>query len=697
MLRSFLVLFATAAVPLAMAGAWFATQAESARQVSLQLHREVAGLAAATVARHLDVLEGRLEFLRRHYPGLAEGAPSAAAGERLRKDLKLNPDFLGLAVVDGKGREALRWANSPFLRNFGELYRAAQPALERAVELRRPASALAVVAQVPAVVSVHPIAADRFVCVAVSLEGLWNELARHRLGAGGMPALATADGRLLPVPGASLPRIDAGFLARLLQSGDRGWSDRIPAAEGPYLGMFERVPSQGLADWYALTLQPSAEAGMSGGRVVLIVGAFALLAASLALAGSFLLAVPLSDSLAAAGRAVEALGRGESPDDAVLPKGSPLRPLADRLSRAAASLRERETRLRARAAEDRARLESIIQHLPDGVIVTNFRWEVVAINPPAMDAFGIKLEDAGLKPLFELIRAEQLRGSIQELLEKRGRSAVVDVHVDGPDGPVTRFFETTVTLLSTGDSKEPGMLLTLRDVTAERELAKLKEEFFHSVAHDLRAPIFAIQGYLRLIEKANRPEQPTRGYFDAVHQSCEKLTLFIQDILDSARLEAGRLKLGVSALEPEAFLQRVQRLFGGLAAEKGISLEVKLGPDLPSAFDADERLLERVLGNLVANAVKATGKGDRITLGAGRAGEERIDFSVADTGPGIPKDKLAFVFEKFSRLGGPSGGFGLGLHICRMIVELHRGKIWAESEEGRGTQVIFRIPIRQIV
>lgn len=696
--KSFPVLFATAAVPLALAGAWFWTQADAARRVSLQLHQEVAGFAATALARHLEVLEGRLEFLRQLYPDLASGAPSQAAVERVRKALKLNPDFLGLVLVDRNGHELRRWANSPLMRNFDPLRRAAQPLLGRAAESGRPAVALAAVAQSPSAVSVQPIGRDRLVCVAVSLEGLVNELSRHRLGAGGLPALATADGRLLPVPGAALPRVDPAFLAKLLAGGDRGWSDRIPAPEGPYLGMYERVPSASLTDWYALTLQPASELGLNGARALLIVGAFAVLAASLALFGGFLLAAPWSEAVANASRAIEALGRGEEPIERALPPGSLLEGLRAPIALAARALRERESRTGSRAAEERSTLERIVRHLPDGVIVTNFRWEVLSINPPALAAFGIKAGEAASRPLFELIRAERLRASIQQLLESRGRVAVVEVPMEGPGGSEVRFYETKATVLDSGEPREPGMLLTLRDVTAERELAKLKEEFFHSVAHDLRAPIFAIQGYLRLLEKALEPEPPLKGYLEACHQSCDKLTLFVQDILDSAKLEAGQLKLGVSALEPGPFLGRVQRIFGGLAAEKGISLEVKLGDGLPPAFDGDERLLERVLGNLVSNAVKVTGRGDRITLGAGRAGPDQLDFSVADTGPGIPKDKLGFVFEKFSQLGGAKpGGFGLGLHICRMIVELHRGKIWAESDGGRGTQVVFRVPIKQVL
>ena len=542
MRNAFVVLFVTAAFPLIAAFGWFASQAAGRREVAFQLHREVAGLAATTVARHLDVLEGRLEYLRQFYPALAQGEVSAGAAEKIQKALRLNPDFLGMLVVDKRGRELKRWANSPFMRNFGELERAARPAVERAAASLRPASALASLAQAPALVAVHPVSGDRYACVGVSLEGLWNELARHRLGAGGLTVLATSEGRLLPVPGVTLPRVEAAFLARLLQSGDRGWSDRIPAPEGPYVGMFERINNSGLADWYALTLEPAADAAPSTARFGLIACGFGLMTFMLSLAGSMMLAAP--------------------------------------------SARE-------------AALEARIKRMPD--------------------------------------------------------------------------------------------------VAAERELAEAKEEFFLSAAHDFRAPIFAIQGYLRLIERSIDPEPRVKGHFEAVHQSCEKLTLMIQDILDSSRLETGQLKLGVTAVGPKAFLERVQRVFGALAAEKGIGLSVEVGDEVPHEIDADERLLERVFSNLVSNALNVVSRGGRITLSA-RSDAGAVEFAVADTGPGIPEEDRAVFFDKFAQLnGGRRGGFGLGLHICKKIVELHRGTLRLESKEGEGSRFIFRIPMRQLV
>lgn len=340
---------------------------------------------------------------------------------------------------------------------------------------------------------------------------------------------------------------------------------------------------------------------------------------------------------------------------------------------------------------ERIKIETIFAHLPDGLVITNLRGQVLFVNPPAMRIFGLassELKALG-RGLLEPLDSDKLRMPVQEILKNHTHSEVVEL----PAG----VFRTTVTMFSApGDGGDFGVLLMLRDVTGERRLSALKEEFFQAVAHDLRAPLFAMQGYLRLLEKAVKPEGNLKGYFDAITQSCEKLTLLIQDTLDSARLETGQLTLTAASVEPAALLQRMLRLFTPIAEEKGIKLELQSGVGAPKAIEADERLLERVFTNLIANALKFTPRGGRIALEMAAAGADQVEFAVSDTGPGIPADQRTRVFEKFTQGedGRSKGGFGLGLNICHKIVALHRGTIWVESEPGLGSQFVFRIPTR---
>ena len=348
--------------------------------------------------------------------------------------------------------------------------------------------------------------------------------------------------------------------------------------------------------------------------------------------------------------------------------------------------------------EEKTKLETLIHNLPDGIVIANLKGEVLYLNSPAMEILGVRSASDG-KPvggLIEILRHPELREIVNKITEKHARSQVVEIDVPGPKGPVKRYFHTTVTLYSLSHGKDHGILLLLRDVTADRQITQMKEDFFHAVAHDLRAPIFAVQGYIRLLEKAVDKDEKNQSYFSSIYQSCEKLMLFIQDLLDSSRLEAGQLKIAPASILFEVFLQRIHKLFSAIMEEKGIRFSVRLAPDVPERVEIDPRLLERAIHNLVANALKFTPRGGEIRIEAARAGSGEVEVTVADTGPGIPEDKRSLIFEKFAQLEtkNEKTGYGLGLHICRQIVEIHKGKIWLNSDAGKGSQFTFRIPIK---
>jgi signal transduction histidine kinase len=348
---------------------------------------------------------------------------------------------------------------------------------------------------------------------------------------------------------------------------------------------------------------------------------------------------------------------------------------------------------RREASRERLRLEALIRHIPDGLILCNLRGDVLQLNAAGAAILGL---DGSDKPL-DAANTVESRMKVQHILKARTQSDVLELSVKRGGAEVTATYRITVEMFTLPGADDISVLVLLRDITAERSLDAMKEEFFQAVAHDLRAPLFAMQGYLRLLEKSIQPDKHQKGYFDAITQSCEKLTLFIQDTLDSARIETGQMKLSVMPVDPAVLLQRAVELFRPIAEEKGVRLGLKLPEDRPATVDVDERLVERVFYNLLSNALRFTPRGGSITLGLSRAGAKELEFSVADTGPGIPPEERTRVFEKFRQLsaGGPRAGFGLGLNICRKIVTLHSGTIWVDSQAGQGSQFVVRLPIRQ--
>jgi PAS domain S-box-containing protein len=370
------------------------------------------------------------------------------------------------------------------------------------------------------------------------------------------------------------------------------------------------------------------------------------------------------------------------------------RGLAGQFMRAQADIERSLEEAKADLARERARLQTLIEKLPDALIMTNMRGEVIDLNLPAMPILGARKADVreGGRALFAPLEPERWRMPVQAILKKHSSGQAVEV----ASGGSVSTYRTMVTMFNDAATGDFGVLIMLRDVTAERRLDELKEEFFQSAAHDLRAPLFAVQGYLRLLRKSLTPDERQASWLDAVDQSCEKLTVLVKDALDYARIENGHLRLAPASVDARALARRAAVLFKPMADERGIFLETALAADAPPSFEADERLIERLLHNLVANALKFTPRGGRVCVSVSPRGDQ-VEFAVEDDGPGIPESQRAAVFERFRQLDvpGPKSGFGLGLSICAKIVKLHRGVIWVESGRMQGARFVARLPLKQ--
>jgi signal transduction histidine kinase len=233
-----------------------------------------------------------------------------------------------------------------------------------------------------------------------------------------------------------------------------------------------------------------------------------------------------------------------------------------------------------------------------------------------------------------------------------------------------------------------------------RELAaasRHKSEFLASMSHELRTPLNAVLGYAELIQDGIYGDVPTktREVLERIQANGRHLLGLINDVLDLSKIEAGQLKLENADYALRDVVQTIQASTESLAAEKKLALRVMLPDILPDAR-GDERRIAQVLLNLVGNAIKFTDAGEVVVSVA--ADETTFEIAVTDTGPGIPADEQQKIFEEFHQIDSSStrrkGGTGLGLAISKRIVELHGGRIWVESEPGRGSSFRFVIPIQ---
>ncbi len=239
----------------------------------------------------------------------------------------------------------------------------------------------------------------------------------------------------------------------------------------------------------------------------------------------------------------------------------------------------------------------------------------------------------------------------------------------------------------------------LRNAKEAAEAAsRTKSEFLANMSHEIRTPMNSVLGFLELAMEYPLLPSP-QNYLNTAHNSAKSLLTLINDILDVSKLESGRLELENSPFDLIQMTEDTLRVFKIRAMEKGLSLSFETPHDLPRYFVGDSSRVRQIIVNLVGNAVKFTEKGEiRVAVFAPDR-KNMLHFSVSDTGIGIPADRLDKIFDPFTQADASTtrrfGGTGLGTTISRQLAELMGGKIWAESEEGKGSTFHFTVCMEQ--
>ncbi len=267
--------------------------------------------------------------------------------------------------------------------------------------------------------------------------------------------------------------------------------------------------------------------------------------------------------------------------------------------------------------------------------------------------------------------------------------------------------------LADKEKKESCLRQTMEDIVrAEKSLEENNkvlvrqnqeiQNFYHTVSHELKTPLTATREFVSIVLDglAGPLNDTQREYLNIAKESCNRLGVCINDLMDATRLETGKLTLDIKPRSLDALVRETVTVMGPVAARKQIRLCGETQPDLP-AFSFDKNRLMQVVGNLVNNALKFTPAGGVVTITAEEAADNLGYFRVCveDNGPGIPAADLENIFERLYQVDTPQQssqqGVGLGLYICRELVESHGGKIWVESELGRGSTFCFIIPCSQ--
>jgi len=349
---------------------------------------------------------------------------------------------------------------------------------------------------------------------------------------------------------------------------------------------------------------------------------------------------------------------------------------------------------RRKAEEERDKTEAIITNLVDGLLVFDRERRLVLINPRAENFFGVKSEDVIGRPISELNTFPSFKPLVA--LIRNGIKRVFKKELPIKENLTLEV--STVSMISGG--KKLGSLVILHDVTREKLIEKMKTEFVSISAHQLRTPLSAIKWTLKMLLDGDlgpiTDEQ--REFIEKTYKSNERMINLINDLLNVTRIEEGRYLYKPVLAQIENIVQSVIDSRKEEIKRKKLKFRFKKPKKKLPKVKVDVEKIGLAISNLIDNAIKYTLAGGKVTVSLEYTKKE-IEFSVKDTGVGIPKDQQGRIFSKFFRganvMRMETEGSGLGLFITKQIIEAHGGKIWFESEENKGTTFHFTLPIKE--
>jgi len=358
-------------------------------------------------------------------------------------------------------------------------------------------------------------------------------------------------------------------------------------------------------------------------------------------------------------------------------------------------------RLRAseRAHRGVAALQSaLIDATLDGICLSDAEGNILISNRPLRQLVGeLGMPSHGSVPerllaiADSITEPERYRQRMLELAHEAGEASTDEFEVAGT-GRVFRGYTRPVPESAGGFA---GRVWTLREVTADRELDRMRDAFVATVSHELRTPLTSISGFLEMMQDEEAGLGTAgRQYLEVIRRSTSRLHALVEDLLLVAQIEAKRIELLLAPVDVADLARRSAELVRPAATEKNVTVDV-VADHAPELL-ADGPRLRQVLDNLVSNAVKFTNDGGAVTVSVAGNGDSVV-VTVADTGIGIPPDEQGQVFSRFFRASTATQraipGTGLGLAISRALVEQHGGTIALTSREGEGTRVTVSIPV----
>jgi len=341
-------------------------------------------------------------------------------------------------------------------------------------------------------------------------------------------------------------------------------------------------------------------------------------------------------------------------------------------------------------------LQTILRGMTEGVLVVDGRGRILMVNDALRDLLSLSSDVADKMPL-ELIRNAELEAAIRKAVHE-GESSGLELDATASGGKTLEVNVVGILPSSKWIGKEDeegrGAIAVFHDITRLKELEKIREDFVANVSHELRTPLTTIKGYAETLLEGALKEEVAFQFVQVIKRHTDRLTKIVEDLLMLSKIESREFRLKREIISLSGFIDDVIDFVKEPAEKKKISISRN---EIPSSLsvEADRNYLEQVLINLLDNAIKYTPEGGKIMISAIEKDAGEIEFSIEDNGIGIPKEDIPRIFERFYRVDkGRSqelGGTGLGLSIVKHLVQAQGGRVWVESQLGKGSTFYFTL------
>ncbi len=348
---------------------------------------------------------------------------------------------------------------------------------------------------------------------------------------------------------------------------------------------------------------------------------------------------------------------------------------------------------------ERARTDSVISNMAEGVVVVDDQGKILMMNPAAEQIYGQTLAQSAGKAIAVKSSEQFIVALASELTTPADRDIGAEVKLQGA-ADTQRTLRASSAVVKTEEGKVVGMVSALPDQTKHKELQRMQRDLISHVTHELRAPLSSIRAALDILQGqfSDKIEEDETRMLNTAIRNSDRLAEMINSILDFSKIESGQMTVYTKPTEAVKIAQDAVDSLQPWAQKKGIGLSLVAPEGLP-LVEADAPRTVQVIVNLLSNAIKFTPAGGKITVKLAKRAEGNkgfVEYSVTDTGPGIAKAEQGKIFEKFVQIAAGEmhiGGTGLGLSIAKTLVHMQQGKMWIESDVGQGATFLFTVPV----